>query len=100
MNKRFVMLIAATLMISGSLFAEAGRYQLVVSGDKMFKIDTSTGKTWKYTYMLFTDKSTGKTKQIPIYYWEEINDWAKAQKDIEYLRELAEKAKQEKLQKK
>ncbi len=100
MKRNILVCLVCLLMMGGMAFGEAGRFQLVVSGERLFKIDTSNGKTWRYTQMLFTDKTGGRTRQIPIYYWEEINEPAQAKKDIEYLRKLAEKAKKDFMQNK
>lgn len=53
MEKRFLIPL---LFVFGLIFLwsdissaqSIGRYQLVVSGNQCFKIDTITGKTWKY----------------------------------------------------
>mgnify|MGYP001386754482 CR=1 FL=1 len=92
---RRVIVILVFLAMTGFVYAQEGRYQLVAAGDRVFKIDTRTGKTWKYTAVVFTEKPGEREKQITVYYWEEISDIEQAKKDLEYIKKLAEKARHE-----
>lgn len=70
MKHSITMLLLSVVLVSAQ---DIGRFQLAITQDHVYKIDTSSGQTWRLTSGQVPLGTHKGTEYMPIEYWDPIS---------------------------